>query len=114
MTNWIEWNGGECPVPAGTIVDVKYRDGDEETNHAGSWIKCWVNDGMLQDIIAYRIHTDAPNKLEALRKAIEPLLSASKADPNAKKGRGTDGLWLTINLRQSDYEAIVKAYNEIT
>lgn len=114
MTNWIEWHGGECPVPAGTKVDVKFRDGKQSTNLAGRWNYCWENEGGHWDIIAYRIHTDAPNKLEALRKAIEPLLSASKSDPNAKKGRGTEGLWLTINLRQSDYEAIVKAYNEIT
>lgn len=24
---WIEWDGGKCPVPNGTLVDVKYRDG---------------------------------------------------------------------------------------
>lgn len=22
MSDWIEWNGGECPVPAGTVVDI--------------------------------------------------------------------------------------------
>lgn len=24
---WIEWGGGECPVPCGTMVDVKHRCG---------------------------------------------------------------------------------------
>lgn len=27
-TDWIEWAGGECPVPGDTIVDVKHMDGD--------------------------------------------------------------------------------------
>jgi hypothetical protein len=26
---WIEWNGGECPVPKGTMVKVRYRCGRE-------------------------------------------------------------------------------------
>ena len=26
---WITWNGGECPVPKGTMAHVKYRDGEE-------------------------------------------------------------------------------------
>ena len=25
---WIDWNGGECPVPPDTIVEVKFRNGD--------------------------------------------------------------------------------------
>lgn len=25
---WIEWYGGECPVPAGTLVDFEHHDGD--------------------------------------------------------------------------------------
>lgn len=26
---WIEWKGGDCPVPKGTLVDVRYCDGVE-------------------------------------------------------------------------------------
>lgn len=26
---WHEWNGGEMPVPEGTLVDVRHRDGDD-------------------------------------------------------------------------------------
>ena len=26
---WIEWGGGECPVEEGTLVDVRFRDGDD-------------------------------------------------------------------------------------
>lgn len=34
---WIEWGGGECPVPTGTLVDVRYRNG-EENHHVGAGI----------------------------------------------------------------------------
>lgn len=56
--DWIEWFGGECPVPMDTIVDVKFRSG--ETRHstpARMWR--WVHTVKHQgDIIAYRISHD--------------------------------------------------------
>jgi hypothetical protein len=65
---WIEWGGGECPVPRGTLVDVRYRNG-EENHHIGAGIffddtgsnpdinaEDWNNDGSPLDIIAYRLH----------------------------------------------------------
>lgn len=63
---WIEWHGGECPVPEGTVVDVRYRDGSQENalmanrpdrtrfkTAAAPW---WRNDRSPGDIIAYRLH----------------------------------------------------------
>ena len=71
MSNkWIEWNGGECPVPVGTLVDVEYRDGarmpamkagviDYDSDYlAYDWTHT-DNDG---DIIAYRLHNPEPEK----------------------------------------------------
>ena len=26
---WIEWGGGECPVPANALVEVRYKSGGE-------------------------------------------------------------------------------------
>ena len=63
---WIEWGGGECPVPTGTLVDVKWRDGriddgipakishdlDPSKRNAISW----QHRGNSHDIIAYRLH----------------------------------------------------------
>jgi len=64
---WIEWNGGECPVPRDTIVEVKLRCGDvmgtSHTLTAGDWCKSedfpdepsqWEHVGWADDIIAYR------------------------------------------------------------
>lgn len=61
---WIEWGGGKCPVPNGTLVDVLYRDGEElraipaNVQHPGrrdAHKSFWRNENMPNDIIAYRV-----------------------------------------------------------
>lgn len=62
--NWTEWNGGECPVSKGVLVDVKLRNGVEfdnqyaRSNDGTSWAEpaYWRHDGVPYDIIAYRLH----------------------------------------------------------
>lgn len=58
---WIEWNGGECPVPEGTPVCVRYRDGSTESEAlagiVGKGAVRWTHIGSPGDIIAYRLHT---------------------------------------------------------
>ena len=62
---WIEWGGGDCPVPCGTLVDVRYRDGRQlntlsanngTLNPRDASFVFWRNDGNEKDIIAYRLH----------------------------------------------------------
>ncbi|UIW10210.1 hypothetical protein [Flyfo siphovirus Tbat1_6] len=64
---WIDWPGGECPVPRGTLVDVKYLCGDVnrhikagEPDFSGSidtaFAVRWSKLGAEYDIIAYRLH----------------------------------------------------------
>jgi hypothetical protein len=63
---WIEWAGGECPVPYETPVEVKLRGErePEEVCPAGdycgsephtSYNTNWLHDGGGLDIIAYRV-----------------------------------------------------------
>lgn len=65
--DWIDWPGGECPVPRGTLVDVKYLCGDVnrhikagEPDSSGSidtaFAVRWSKLGAECDIIAYRLH----------------------------------------------------------
>ncbi len=79
---WIEWGGGECPVPCGTIVDVKHRCGAVSGNQQ-AWPKhhkesdvvvnpfsnagqaFWRHENSVVDIIAYRLHQ--PKKSEQVR-----------------------------------------------
>lgn len=53
---WIDWHGGECPVPAGSDCEVRFRDGavmrDSEPE---DWGYCWHNDNDPRDIVAYRV-----------------------------------------------------------
>lgn len=60
---WIKWEGGECPVPVGTLIDVKYRDGYKQkgcpagmgnTKFARVAID-WTHDGVAGGIVAYRL-----------------------------------------------------------
>ncbi len=63
MSNWIKWNGGECPVQQNTPVDVRYRDGQEKFNvpalknvpgrEASS--AYWKHSNYVNDIVAYRL-----------------------------------------------------------
>lgn len=67
IDGWIEWKGGECPVPIGTRVDVQYRKGDNSYNQpAGEagrigemWALNWNHTGHSADIVAYRLHVPA-------------------------------------------------------
>lgn len=51
--SWIEWGGGDCPVPENSRVDIKFRDGDIGPEQSTTWD--WSHHGYLSDIIAYRI-----------------------------------------------------------
>lgn len=63
--NWIEWKGGECPVPKGTLVDVQDGDGTvwkgvkacpvDGYSYAGAMF--WEHRCMkMNAIVAYRLH----------------------------------------------------------
>lgn len=58
---WIDWEGGECPVTDGTIIDTKYRNGDLLTNgECGTFgtktsREFWKHENHPSDIVAYRI-----------------------------------------------------------
>lgn len=62
-TDWIEWKGGQCPVARGTLVDVKYRCGEERFSLPAlemvpgedASYSFWKNDGMRMDIVSYRL-----------------------------------------------------------
>lgn len=61
--DWIEWNGGECPVEKGVDVEVRFRDETSES-HKSEYFR-WGHHSMTfygnssRDIIAYRV-VDAP------------------------------------------------------
>lgn len=60
---WIPWSGGECPVPSGTSVEVRFPDDDTDIQIACKfrWKHSW-NPPMGGDIIAYRLHKPEPEQ----------------------------------------------------
>ena len=52
-SGWIEWNGGECPVPPNTKVEIQYPDNDVYSCIASA--VDWNHDGTGGDITAYRV-----------------------------------------------------------
>ena len=52
---WIEWGGGERPVEEGALVDVRFRDGDDDRNIEAIDL-LWNHENWSADIIAYRLH----------------------------------------------------------
>ncbi|AXQ69385.1 hypothetical protein HOU02_gp340 [Caulobacter phage CcrBL9] len=64
LNGWINWEGGEMPLPQGTLVDVKHRDGTTYTEQfagsiegaAAEWFHGDEQNGATSpaDIIAYR------------------------------------------------------------
>ncbi|MDU5476219.1 hypothetical protein [Pantoea sp.] len=50
---WIEWGGGECPVPELTKIQYRTRLGNEYTDISRDLR--WSIEGLGGDIIAYRV-----------------------------------------------------------
>lgn len=58
VNDWIEWNGGECPVPGETEVMMRFRNGATSVTRAKH---CrWDHPGAAGDIIAYRVVSRPP------------------------------------------------------
>ncbi len=50
---WINWHGGAAPVPTGSCVEVKQRNG--ATYYLDSTDDLWRLSGNGYDVIAYRV-----------------------------------------------------------
>lgn len=101
--NWIEWNGGECPVPVGHDVSVKFRCGYTERNKLPSDWRWDHRDGSAADcdIVAYFDH-DA-ERSAALSTDTAPVVDkivASELSPfDACANNEDDDLtWLAKNV----------------
>lgn len=80
---WIEWAGGEMPVPRGTRIDVRYRDEATHTgiDAGGDYASYWGHEGQTDstrigaghpswsgvEIVAYRV---VPQAIEGPRSEI--------------------------------------------
>ena len=85
-TRWIEWDGGSCPVPESTLVEVKFRDGSISGAHcAGYWNWHWQPYNSKYDIVAYRfpeppMTDDLEDELKRLREEMLAKIAAGRTD----------------------------------
>lgn len=52
---WVEWKGGECPVPIGTFMDIRLRDGSVFQRQVVTNELRWSSIESSADIIAYKV-----------------------------------------------------------
>lgn len=101
MSDWIEWNGGECPVAAGKLVDVKFRNGVIVAHElAENWD--WEH-GIVQDdgdIIAYRVVTDMENVWVEWNGGKRPVAAGTIVDVKFRDGT----IWKLELAENRDWE----------
>jgi hypothetical protein len=60
-SDWIEHDGGKCPIIGSVGVELKFRDGLTSDGHAyPADIIGWVHINCADDIIAYRVVKSCP------------------------------------------------------
>lgn len=54
---WIEWKGGERPVPKDTLVQVRIKgsEKDQDPVAAGTWHWSWTGSSTIGCVIAYKV-----------------------------------------------------------
>jgi len=111
-TDWIEWDGGECPVVDDVLVVIRFRDGSErKATPAVQW--AWGHINCQNDIIAYRVVTakdEAPDldlsKPVGTKNGHEVWIAATDAPgdkPVIGKHRGNEFSWFTCSWTREGY-----------
>lgn len=53
LNHWHNWQGDDCPLPDGFMVQVIYRDGDRDTLESSRLH--WTHYSSVEDIIAFKV-----------------------------------------------------------
>lgn len=89
-SGWIEWNGGERPVPPGTMVEVKLRDGSVSRSENWNWghAPCPGRYDPKLDIVAYRALGLGPSPNDHYRQGDIECIDAIRAALTDDEWRG--------------------------
>lgn len=91
---WIEWSGGECPVDAEVLVDLKWGDGFMPKGAKPRAFR-WKHLDSMPNIIAYRLHKPAqakPEFCESVTRSIPEPTPAPTLDQLLQDWRNADDL----------------------
>jgi hypothetical protein len=127
MTNWIEWNGGECPIKSDkTVVDFELRNGSRLGGSCKSvdWFHSFDDPS---DIIAYRIIEDyepvaqtreqITAQIEALRRKFHDQIDVlqKKLDdlPKTKQYYWFNGELIYSSLKDATYTFDIETINGV-
>lgn len=97
-SEWIEWKGGECPIPGVKEWWYRFRDGEEGRVHRELAESCrWHHRDNCADIVAYRVRLTAQQPAEPRKaKASDfevvrwPDLPETESDRDIDIGDGVD------------------------
>lgn len=59
---WLPWYGGECPVPEGTRIEIRFSDNTISSRLSNATSLKWSHKRLPGDIFAYRVVEEAKLK----------------------------------------------------
>lgn len=69
--DWMEWNGGKCPVDGDTMVDVRFRGLPEPGIYVPAKDLLWEHRGKDTDIARYRVVTKVEGPTDGAKQETE-------------------------------------------
>ncbi len=104
MSDWIEWGGGDRPVPCGTLVDYEMRDGEIECCCAAEALR-WDKRGSNTDIVRYRVDS-YPSAAAAIAASPHPPFAALQASVSPDVGSKPTNPKDAIGIRKAPLSTI--------
>ena len=103
MSSWIEWHGGEQPVPDGTKVEIMFRCGVTDTGDAEAWL--WGHEGDNLDIVKYRVAKDdigfldiPDSRIENMKREVKEVLAKYRTPVQIEGSHYTDMIVEPLDL----------------
>ena len=114
---FIDWQGGECPVDSETVVEVKFTGGGKTTAGRPAGVFNWQRRNIGGDIIAYRVveppKPEIPEGFTPWAGGAMPVDPATEIDVVLRNGE--TGSWTAGDVTWMDrgYEHDIIAYRVI-
>lgn len=105
LNEWIDWNGGDCPVPKETEVKIQMRDGSEAQDYAGRLH--WDHLNFLGDILKYQVPPTPPAARDRINTIKETIAKLDKERAELLEFIRSEGFVL-VDEDASPSKAVIK------